>query len=124
MSLRKSPTLTCALLAANRRNAKQSTGPRTARGKAWSRLNHLKHGMDSPEFVSFWTALFYAGPGGVRATADELLRAQKVQHPLFVARAQEAVQAEIRLCAEARRELLQEATKKNSFLAGLKPECV
>jgi hypothetical protein len=48
VSLRKSPTLTPALLAANRRNAKKSTGPRTARGKAWSRLNSLRHGCHSP----------------------------------------------------------------------------
>ena len=33
MSLRKSPTLTPALLEANRRNARKSTGPRTARGR-------------------------------------------------------------------------------------------
>jgi len=30
---------------ANRRNAQKSTGPRTARGKSWSRLNALKHGI-------------------------------------------------------------------------------
>ena len=39
MSLRKSPTLTPALLTARRQNTKKSRGPRTARGKAWSRLN-------------------------------------------------------------------------------------
>lgn len=33
MSLRKSPTLTTALLASNRRNAKKSTGPRSVRGQ-------------------------------------------------------------------------------------------
>ena len=32
-------------LAANRRNAQKSTGPRTAEGKAISRLNALKHGI-------------------------------------------------------------------------------
>jgi len=42
--LRKSPTRTEAFLAANRRNALKSTGPRTARGKAWSCMNNLKHG--------------------------------------------------------------------------------
>ena len=49
MSLRKSPTLTPALLASNRRNAKKSTGSRTAWGKAWSRLNRILDGWQWPE---------------------------------------------------------------------------
>ena len=44
MSLRKSPRLTPALLAAARRNAQLSTGPRTAAAKQNSKLNALKHG--------------------------------------------------------------------------------
>jgi len=44
MSLRKSPQLTPALLAAARRNAQHSTGPRTAAAKQNSKLNALKHG--------------------------------------------------------------------------------
>ncbi len=44
MSLRKSPTRSSALLAANRANAQNSTGRRTARGKAQVTLNALKHG--------------------------------------------------------------------------------
>ena len=44
MSLRKSPQLTPEMLAARRRNAQHSTGPRTAAGKQNSKLNALKHG--------------------------------------------------------------------------------
>ena len=44
MSLRKSPRLTPELLAANRRNARLSTGPRTPAAKQNSKLNALKHG--------------------------------------------------------------------------------
>jgi len=53
MSLRKSPRLTPALLAANRRNAQKSRGPRTAGGKARARLNRLRHGRWSPLFARF-----------------------------------------------------------------------
>ena len=44
MSLRKSPRITPALLAANRSNALRSTGPRTAAGMQVSKFNALKHG--------------------------------------------------------------------------------
>jgi hypothetical protein len=44
MSLRKSPQLTPALLAAARRNARHSTGPRSPSAKQNSKLNALKHG--------------------------------------------------------------------------------
>ena len=44
MSLRRSPQLTPAALAARRANALKSTGPRTARGQARAALNALKHG--------------------------------------------------------------------------------
>jgi hypothetical protein len=47
MSLRKSPCLTPALFASNRRSTKKSAGPRTARGKAWSQLNHMRDGWHS-----------------------------------------------------------------------------
>jgi hypothetical protein len=50
MSLRQTPTLTAALLAANRRNAQKSTGPRTEEGKRRARLNGLKHGLRSGSF--------------------------------------------------------------------------
>jgi hypothetical protein len=44
MSLRKSPQLTPALLAAARQNAQHSTGPRSAAAKQNVKLNSLKHG--------------------------------------------------------------------------------
>ncbi len=40
-------------LAANRRNALKSTGPKTARGKRASRLNGLKHGAYANELITF-----------------------------------------------------------------------
>jgi hypothetical protein len=45
MSLRKSPQLTPALLAAARHNAQHSTGPRNPAAKQNSKLNALKHGL-------------------------------------------------------------------------------
>jgi hypothetical protein len=44
MSLLKSPVMTAAKLAAQRSNARRSTGPRSAPGKSRSRWNALKHG--------------------------------------------------------------------------------
>ena len=44
MSLRKAPQLTPQLLAASRRNARHSTGPRSPAAKQNSKLNALKHG--------------------------------------------------------------------------------
>ena len=102
VSLRKSPTLTPALLASNRLNAKKSTGPRTARGKAWSRLNRFHHGMRSPEYLSFAEALHYAPPCQVEATAKALLSSRQIQSRLFLEYAELCVQVEIEICAESR----------------------
>jgi hypothetical protein len=43
--------MTSKQLEANRRNALRSTGPRTAEGKAWSRMNALKHGLLSRQII-------------------------------------------------------------------------
>jgi hypothetical protein len=100
MSLRKSPTLTPALLASNRQNAKRSTGPRTARGKAQSRLNALRDGTRSREFMDFYMAVFSApaGPAHVARVARTLLASKPIQHPMFVRAAESLIQAEIELC--------------------------
>jgi len=102
MSLRKSPTLTPALIASNRRNAQKSTGPRTARGKAWSRLNRLRDGWRSPEYINFLKALLDAPPGRVGVTAQALLSSKPALHPLFMEAAELSIQTEIDICEESR----------------------
>ena len=102
MSLRKSPPPTPALLASNRLNAKKSTGPRTVRGKAWSRMNRLDDGMHSPEYVDFLKAMIDAPPGRVAETAKAILSSKPVILPLFRETAELAVQVEIEICAEQR----------------------
>jgi hypothetical protein len=108
MALRKSPTLTPALLAANRQNSKRSTGPRTARGKAWSRLNRMRHGARSPEYLSFLKALLDAPGGRVAETAQALLNSKPVVHPVYVDLAEISVQVEIDICADWRRRSMRE----------------
>ncbi len=103
MSLRKSPTLTPALLAANRRNATKSTGPRTAQGKAWSRLNGLRYGRRSHHYMGFINALMDAPPGMVNVVAQRLLAEEYAAHPMFVDIANAAIIAEHEMCAGERR---------------------
>ena len=51
-SFRKcNPMATKAQIAANRRNAKKSTGPKTAEGKAASCMNALRHGLRAEKAV-------------------------------------------------------------------------
>ena len=95
MSLRKSPTMTPALLAANRRNAQRSTGPRTERGKRQSRMNGLRKGGRSPMYRDLLLALHYAPPGAIEETARAVLTPEQAAHPLFAASVEIARQAEI-----------------------------
>ena len=84
MSLRKPPTLTPARIAANRRNARKSTGPRTAQGKARSRLNGLRDGWRSPTYRALFRALAYAPPCSVnRVVAAHKLTPEEASHPVF-----------------------------------------
>src|SRR6478752_5188352 len=72
-------------LAANRRNAKRSTGPRTGAGKAVSRLNSQTHGLtaetimigdeDPTQFRELCTALedeFRPSPGLQQELVDRM----------------------------------------------------
>jgi|HubBroStandDraft_3_1064219.scaffolds.fasta_scaffold1026605_1 hypothetical protein len=83
MSLRKPPTLTPARIEANRRNAKKSTGPRTARGKAHSSLNSLRTGTRSALHQNFFELMLDAPPCKVHLVAQALLTSAQAAHPLF-----------------------------------------
>jgi hypothetical protein len=102
MSLRKSPTLTPARLAANRRNAQKSTGPRSAWGKAWSRLNGLRSGTRSPLHRDLCLALLDAPPCAVGRTACALLSPAEAAHPVFSEFVDLARQAEIEVVCQFR----------------------
>ena len=84
MSLLKPRVITPARRAAQRRNAEKSTGPRTARGKAQSRLNGLRHGFCSPLYRQFWLALLEAPPGHpVANTVRTMLTPAESCHPVY-----------------------------------------
>jgi hypothetical protein len=83
MSLRKSPTLTPARLEANHRNALKSTGPRTARGKAQSKMNSLRTGDRSARYKNFLLLMLMAPPCSVGRMAQGLLTREQAAHPFF-----------------------------------------
>lgn len=84
MPLRKSPTITPALVEANRRNARKSTGPRSAVGKARSRLNGLRHGGRSKEYNRFGDALMAAPPYAILRFPEYFLTPAQLDHEVFV----------------------------------------
>jgi hypothetical protein len=83
MSLRKSPTLTPARIEANRRNARKSTGPRTARGKGQSRMNSLRTGVRSRFMHDLYLTLLDAPACAVDRVARTILTPEQAMHPLF-----------------------------------------
>jgi len=123
MSLRKSPTLTPALLASNRLNAKKSTGPRTAQGKAWSRLNRLRKGGRSQEYMDFVSALLFAPPGRMRETAQLLLDSKPAPHRSFVEAAEIGIQADAGIGWELEWIRTRRRIKGGGFFRRSKPEC-
>ena len=98
MSLRKPPTMTPARLAANRCNAQKSTGPRTERGKAQTRMNALRRGMRSAVYIKLLTALMDAPPDSVEATAKAVLTAEQAVHPLLRDVVERAFEVEEAMC--------------------------
>ena len=84
MLLRKPPTITRALVEANRRNATRSTGPKSAAGKARARLNSLRHARRSKEYFSFVNALIMAPPYAVLRAPKSFLTPAQADHQAFV----------------------------------------
>src|SRR5215469_17687724 len=95
MSLRKPPTMTEARLEANRRNARKSTGPRTAAGKARSRMNGLRHGGRSPEYLGLFAVLGEAAPCAVLRVGEACLTPAQRMHPLYVELVEMFTQVEV-----------------------------
>jgi hypothetical protein len=95
MSLLKPRVSSPARIAANRRNARKSTGPRSARGKAQSRLNRLRNGARSRLYQDLMWKLMDAPPGAVARTARAAMTPELAAHPLFAELAQIFCQAEV-----------------------------
>ena len=114
MSLRKPPTMTPARLAANRRNALRSTGPRTAAGKAWSRLNGLRSGARSKTYNRLWKALAWAPPFDIRRVAAKVLTPQEASHPLFASTVRQFQLVERQIAYGCRFNLLRKPPRKKT----------
>jgi hypothetical protein len=91
--------MTPALLAACRRNAQKSAGPRTARGKIQSSMNGLKNGSHSPTYQKLFQA-FIEFPGvPVEEMARIILTPEQARHPVFAARVNFLREMEIAMAA-------------------------
>ena len=74
-------TVTPARLAANRRSALKSTGPRTAAGKSHSALNAMRRGRRSNTHSLLWQILDEAPVCGVRRMARARMTPGQLAHP-------------------------------------------
>ena len=102
MSLLKRRVFSPARIAANRRNAQKSTGPRSARGKAQSRLNRLRDGARSRLYQDLMWKLMDAPSGGVARTARAAMTPELAAHPLFAELARIFCQAEVEVALTRR----------------------
>jgi len=124
MSLRKPYVLSPARLAANRRNARQSTGPRSARGEAQSRLNRLGDGSRSRLYQDLLWELMAAPPAAVAQTARGTMIPELAGHPLFEDLGRIFCQAGVEV-ALTRRALREEGNaQKDCFYANEATKCM
>ncbi|MGA3326428.1 MAG: hypothetical protein ABSF45_18305 [Terriglobia bacterium] len=99
MSLLKPRPMTPARIAACRRNALKSTGPRTERGKAQSSLNALRSGRYSPRYGVLWEAFLQAPGVPVEEMARILLTPEEAWHPVFAERVDLLREVEIEMAS-------------------------
>jgi hypothetical protein len=121
MSLRKSPILTSDRIEANRRNARKTAGPRTARGKAYSRLNRLKRGGSSPVYGNLLRALLEASPYAVEQTACAVLTVEEAAHPVLREAIEVAREAEMGVVQDQRGRSKRWEKRDSLFLPQTKP---
>jgi len=81
MSWRQQQPVSSSRLAANRRNAQKSTGPRTAAGKSRSSLNALRKGRRSQTIKLLWNIILNAPPGQVVKIARRIMTPAQLALP-------------------------------------------
>ena len=116
MSLLKARVSSLARVAANRRNARKSIGPRSARGKAQSGLNRLRNGSRSRLYQDLMWKLMDAPPGAVARTARAAMTRELAAHPLFAELAQILCQAEVEVALARRAYREERNSQKDCFL--------
>jgi len=110
--------MTPARLEANRRNAQKSTGPRTARGKAQSRLNGLRTGGRSRLYHDILMTLLYAPPCAVGRWARAMLTPELAAQPVLAELVAMLCQAEGEVAlSQLQIERLRELGKKSLFVS-------
>ena len=112
MSLRKPYVMSPARIAANRRNARKSTGPRSARGKAQSRL---RNGGRSRLYQDFMWKLMDAPPAGVARRARAVMTPELAAHPRFRELARIFCQAEVEVALSRHGEREEWDSQKDCF---------
>jgi len=103
ISLGRPLTITRAALEGNRRNTQKSTGPRTARGKAWSRPNGLSTGEYSLVLPSLFSAQTFAQSGRVEGAVRAIMASELIAQPLFAAALEGTHRQDRELIAQLRR---------------------